>query len=68
MQYEPKLYLLNWWRRYLMTEPPKLSISKILLFVVSCFCPPKAEFPEKGANSSCVRLLWSLTQKNNEKW
>jgi hypothetical protein len=68
MQYESKLYLLNWWRRYLLTEPPKLSISKNLLFVFSRFCPAKAKFREKGTNSLCVRLLWSLTQKNNEKW
>jgi hypothetical protein len=66
MQYETTLYLLNWWRRYLLTEPPKLTISKFLLFVFSRFCPPKAKFREKGANALCVRLLWSLTQKNGE--
>jgi hypothetical protein len=30
MQYEPKLYLLNWWRRYLLAQPPKLTISNNL--------------------------------------
>jgi hypothetical protein len=28
----------------------------------------KAKFRGKGAFALCVRLLWSLTQKNNEKW
>jgi hypothetical protein len=63
MQYEPKLYLSNWWRRYFLTEPTKLSILKILLYVFLRFCPPKAKFRGKGAFTLCVRLLWSLTQK-----
>ena len=59
MQYEPKLYLLNCWKRYPLTEPPKQTISKNLLFVFSRFCRPKEKFREKSADALCVRLLWS---------
>jgi hypothetical protein len=29
---------------------------------------PKAKFKGKDAIALCVRLLWSLAQKDNEKW
>jgi hypothetical protein len=45
MQYKPKLYLLNWWRRNLLTEPPNLSISKIKAK------NKKLTWPPRGAGS-----------------
>jgi hypothetical protein len=66
MQFESKLDLLNWWRRNLLLEPPKLTISKFSFFVFSHFCPLKAKFKNKSAFALFVRLLRSLTQKNGE--